>query len=75
MGLFEVFKFIGDTAVSFMGSEIETMVRNYKREIRYKSDGEVREIARKIENGEYPNTQFTPIVREEMRRRGMIGRD
>ncbi|EOS52175.1 hypothetical protein FMM75_17995 [Lachnospiraceae bacterium MD335] len=75
MGLFEVFKFIGDTAVSFMGSEIETMVRNYKREIRYKSDDEVREIARKIENGEYPNTQFTPIVREEMRRRGMIGRD
>ena len=58
-----------------MGSEIETMVRNYKREIRYKSDDEVREIARKIENGEYPNTQFTPIVREEMRRRGMIGRD
>lgn len=75
MGLFEVFKFIGDTAVSFMGSEIETMVRNYKREIRYKSDDEIREIARKIENGEYPNTQFTPIVREEMRRRGMIGRD
>ena len=62
MGLFEVFKFIGDTAVSFMGSEIETMVRNYKREIRYKSDDEVREIARKIENGEYQRLMIMGLL-------------
>ena len=73
MGLYKVYKFIEKDAISYMGGEIERMTREYKRDIRYKSDDEIREIARKIENGEYGSTPLTPIVREEMRRRGMIG--
>lgn len=72
MGLFE---FIGEAFMSYMGGEIERMTRDFKRDIRYKSDDEIREIAHKIQNGEYGNAPLAPIVREEMRRRGMIGRD
>lgn len=73
MGLYEVYKFIEKAAISYMGGEIERRTREYKREIRYKSDDEIRKIARKIEEGEYSGSPLIPIVREEMRRRGITG--
>lgn len=73
MGLLDVYKFVEKAAMSYMGGEIERMTRDFKRDIQYKSDDEIREIAHKIQNGEYGNAPVAPIVREEMRRRGMIG--
>lgn len=73
MGLYEVYKFVEKKAVSYMGGEIERRTREFKRTIRDRSDDELRALARKIEEGEYSsNTPYTPILREEMRRRGMI---